>query len=424
MRRLLCTVLALAFTAGLAGEAAARTGSCLVPGSTTRCKVWTGRVTSIDDGDTIRVDVAGDDTRAPIRVRLTGIQAMEQTVYSQVAARRRGECHALEATARLQQLLRRGRYRVRLSAQDPSSRSGQRWRRSVAVKLGKRWRDVGRILVSEGHALWLPNSAEYAWNAEYSRLAERAAAKHRNLWNPAYCGAGPSDASPLRLVVNSDADGSDSVFINGEWVRIRNLDPVHEVHVGGWWVRDSALRRYTFPDYTTLAPGESLTLYVGRGTNTWTEFYWGSRTPIFDNLGAHDMGDGAFLFDMQGDLRASMTYPCRTGCSDPNQGAIALSAHPNGREYVTLRNVSGRAVDLRDYRLATPAHGYAFDRDAVLAPGERMTVEVQGDPGQDSRLHKYWGRTGAILKDGGDTVRLATFRGVTIDCYAYGSGRC
>ena len=42
MRRLLCTVLALAFTAGLAGDAAARTGSCLVPGNKTPCKVWTG----------------------------------------------------------------------------------------------------------------------------------------------------------------------------------------------------------------------------------------------------------------------------------------------------------------------------------------------------------------------------------------------
>jgi endonuclease YncB( thermonuclease family) len=423
MRRLLCTVLALAFTAGLAGDAAARTGSCLVPGGTAPCKVWTGRVTSVDDGDTIRVDVAGDDTRTPIRVRLTGIQAMEQTVYGS-AARRRGECHALEATARLEQLLRRGGNRVRLAALDPSSASQGRWRRAVAVKLSGRWRDVGRILVAEGHALWLPNSAEYAWNGEYSRLAEQAAAKGRNLWNPTYCGAGPSDASPLRLAVNSDADGTDGDNVNGEWVRIRNLDPVNAVHLDGWWVRDSALHRYTFPDYATLPPGESLTLYVGSGTNTWTEFYWGSRKPIFDNIAARDMGDGAFLFDTQGDLRASMTYPCRTACADPHQGAIALSAHPSGREYVTLRNVSGAAVDLQDYRLETPPYGYAFGRDAVLAPGEAMTLDVQGDPAQDSPLHKYWGRTGAILNNGGDKVRLATFRGVVVGCYAYGTASC
>jgi len=413
MRRLLCTVLALAFTAGMAGDAAARTGSCLVPGSKTPCKVWNGRVTSIDDGDTIRVDLAGDRTRTPIRVRLTGIQAME-----------RGECHAGEATARLAQLLRRGGNRVRLAALDPSSASQGRWRRAVAVRLSGRWRDVGRILLSEGHAVWLPNSAEHVWNGQYGRLAEAAAAKGRNLWNPAYCGAGPSDGSPLRVAVNSDADGTDGVNVNGEWVRIRNLDPVNDVHLGGWWVRDSALHRYVFPDYTTLAPGESLALYVGRGTNTWTEFYWGSRKPIFDNIAARGMGDGAFLFDFQGDLRASMTYPCITGCSDPNEGAIAISARASGREYVTLRNVSAATVDLQDYRLETPPYGYAFGRDAVLAPGEAMRLDVQGDPAQDTALQKYWGKTGAILNNGGDKLRLATFRGVAIGCYAYGTARC
>ena len=34
------------------------------------------------------------------------------------------------------------------------------------------------------------------------------------------------------------------------------------------------------------------------------------------------MGDGAYLFDPQGDLRASMTYPCRIACTDPYQGAV------------------------------------------------------------------------------------------------------
>ena len=413
MRRLLCTVLALAFTAGLAGDAAARSGSCLVPGNKTPCKVWSGRVVAVDDGDTILVDVSGDETRARIRVRLTGIQAMES-----------GQCHAPQATARLKQLLRRGGNKVRLAALDPSSASQGRWRRAVAVRFGGRWRDVSRILVSEGHALSLPNSAEYVWNAEYSRLADQAAAKGRNLWSPTFCGAGPSDASPLNVTVNSDADGTDGDNVNGEWVRIRNLDPVNDVHLGGWWVRDSALHRYTFPDYTTIAPNDSLTVYVGSGTSTWTDFYWRSRKPIFDNIAGHDMGDGAYLFDMQGDLRASMTYPCRIACADPNQGAITISAHPSGREYVTLRNVTSGPVDLQNYRLETPPYAYAFGRDALLGPGEAMTIDVRGEPAQDTGLHKYWGKTGAILNNGGDKLRLATFRGVVIGCYAYGTARC
>jgi endonuclease YncB( thermonuclease family) len=424
MRRLLCIALALAFTAALAGDAAARTGSCLVPGNKTPCKVWTGHVTWIDDGDTFRVDLDGDRSRAAIKVRITGINAQEQTVYTMDPRRRRGECHAVEATARLEQLIRRSRWRVRLAAIDPSSASQGRWRRAVAVRIGGRWRDVGRILVSEGHALWLPGSAEYAWNGEYNGLAEQAMAKRQNLWNPTYCGAGPSDASPLNVTVNSDADGTDGDNVNGEWVRIRNLDPVNDVHLGGWWVRDSALHRYTFPDYTTIAPNDSLTVYVGSGTNTWTEFYWRSRKPIFDNIAGRDMGDGAFLFDMQGDLRASMTYPCRLACADPNQGAITITPHPAGTEYVTLRNTSAAAVDLQDYRMESTPWVYTFGRDSVLQAGEAMRIDVRGDPAQDQPLRRFWGKSGPILNNGGDKVRLANFRGVVIGCSAYGTARC
>ena len=413
MRGLLCTLLALAFTAGMAGDAAARSGSCLVPGVTTKCKIWTGKVTYVDDGDTLRVDLAGDRTRVPLRIRVTGIQAME-----------RGQCHAVQATARLAQILRGGGNRVRLAALDPSSKSEGRFRRAVAVRIGGRWRDVGRMLIAEGHALWLPNSAEWAWNDEYSRLAEQSVATRLNLWSPTFCGAGPSDASPLKLTVNADASGTDADNVNGEWVRIRNLDPVNEVHLDGWWLRDSALNRYAFPDYTTIAPNDSLTVYAGRGTNTWTEFYWGSKKSVFDNIGRRGMGDGAYLFDRQGDLRAWMSYPCRLNCGDPNVGAITISAHPTGREYVRLRNTSAAPVDLEDYKLETPPWVYGFAHDSVLQPGETMTIEMRGEPAPDGPLYRYWGLGGAVLNNGGDKLLLSNYRGVRIGCYAYGSASC
>src|SRR3954454_9270427 len=50
--------------------------------ATLTCHTWRGRVTMVDDGDTVRVDVAGDGTAADEKVRLTGIQAMEQYTYS------------------------------------------------------------------------------------------------------------------------------------------------------------------------------------------------------------------------------------------------------------------------------------------------------------------------------------------------------
>jgi endonuclease YncB( thermonuclease family) len=430
MRRLLVSLVGLLALGGAAtapaAQAQTRTASCLTPAAAYSCTVWTGRVTWIDDGDTFRVDLDGDRTHSTVTVRITGVNAMEQTVYARSARLRRGECHAVEATARLEQLLRRSRWRVRLYALDASSESRRRWRRTVGVKVGGRWQDVGRKLLAEGHALWLSNSSEWVWNAPYSLLAERAAARRQRLWDPTYCGAGPSDASPLSVQVNADADGSDIDNVNGEWVRIRNLDPVNEVHLGGWWVRDSALNRYTFPEWATLPPGERLTVYVGQGTDTWTELFWGERRPVFENPrpNGRTVGDGAYLFDPQGDLRAWSTYPCRTGCTDRYQGAVRVTAKTTGREFAYIRNVASFAVDLDGYRLESPPYSYVFDRDSVLQPGEQMRIEVRGDPADDTRLEKHWGETGTILNNSGDVLRLSSLRGVVLDCFAFGDRTC
>lgn len=407
-------------SAGFAAQTAeAWTGRCLSPAREQVCQISSGKVTFVGDGDTVYVDIARDGRRSSVPVRMTGINATEQTVYSSVASRRQGECHALEATARLERLLRRSRWRVRLYALDASSHSGRRLRRVVAAKIRGRWRDVGRRLITEGHAVWLPNRREYAWNADYARRAEYAARRQRNLWDPTYCGAGPQDESPLKVTVHGDTR-----FLSEEFVRVRNLDPVNEVHLGGWWLRDSQLNRFVFPDWATLPPGESLSVYAGEGTHTWTEFFWGRRKPLFDNIGRSGEGDGAYLVDPDGDMRAWMTYPCVGDCTDPYQGVLKVTAKPRGREYVTVTNVGAIAVDLEGYRLHSPPQSYPFGRDSVLNPGEQMRVWGGGDPAQDTRLEKHWGETGPFLNNGGDKVRLSSLRGMVLDCSTWGRGHC
>jgi endonuclease YncB( thermonuclease family) len=389
-------------------------------------RTWHGRVTSFDDGDTVKVDIAGDGTHAPRRVRLTGIQAMEQTVYSNYPERRRGLCHSLEATARLEHLIRRSHRRVRLVAQHASSHAKARLRRRLFVKLDGRWRDAGRMLLAEGHALWLPNGAENATNRVYARTAQQAALRGRNLWNTTYCGAGPSQASRLRVTVNPKRVGGD-LDRPGEYVRIRNLDPAHAVPLHGWWVRDSGLRRYMFPRAAVLPAGGAITVHVGHGTDTASDLFWGLDILVFEDprFGKRPVGDGAYLFDPQGDLRAWMTYPCLVSCRDPYQDALKVSAVGRGNdERVTLRNVASGIVDLDGYRLENPPYKYVFGTNAALAPGETMTLEVEGNPRADTRLVKHWGKTKRILDDDGDVVRLETFRDVTLDCYAYGNARC
>jgi micrococcal nuclease len=298
--------------AALAAPAAAAVGPC-VPGGDPDdgplCQYWTGEAKAAADGDTIEVDIDGDGTRAGRGVRLTGVNAMELTRYSHKAALRRGDCHGVEATARLEQLLHRGRMRVRLAAQDPSSHARARLRRQVSVRIAGHWVDVGAKLLAEGHALWLANGYEWAWNARYAELSRRAAHAGLRLWNPEGCGWGPNPESRPALDVNYDAPHNDRFNVDGEYVRIFNQsgDPLP---LDRWYFRDSGLRRYTFRPGAVVPPGGSLTLRMGYGADTADELHWGLDTPPFDNPtgDSRAMGDGGYLFDPRGNLRAWTIY--------------------------------------------------------------------------------------------------------------------
>ena len=93
MRRLklLLLTLLLAATAAPATADAAGRGPCLLRKSGPECYVWTGKVTFIADGDTVYVDIDGDGSRTHFPVRITGMNAMEQTTYTSRASARRGE---------------------------------------------------------------------------------------------------------------------------------------------------------------------------------------------------------------------------------------------------------------------------------------------------------------------------------------------
>ena len=285
---------------------------CLPGGGGPTCHVWTGKVISVGDGDTIDVNVAGDGSRGFKRVRITGIQAMELYRYSHTPSLRRGACHAREATRRLERLVLRKR--VKLLAQDRRSSTGHRNRprRSVLVKRGGHWVDPAAILLREGHALWLPNPVEYAWNRSYSVLTRQAAATGRNLFDRDYCKPGPGPVTAPFLQVRWDAAGVDGQNINGEWGRIYNLG-TRPLRLRGWRFRDSHLRSYRFPRGAVVRPRARVTVHIGRGHSGGDNFFWGLNEPVFENatFGARWMGDGGYLFDRHGDLRAWAIYPGR-----------------------------------------------------------------------------------------------------------------
>jgi micrococcal nuclease len=262
----------------------------------------------VDDGDTIDVHIPGAGNH---RIRFTGVNATEQSVYNSNLAKQRGECHALNATYLVTSMIERSNNQVRLVYQNRLTRAGTRFVKDIQVFIRGSWHDLNALLVSRGEALFMPNSREYVWNREYMFLMQQAAQRRVGLFDPTFCGYGPDQDIPIQVTVHADAAGNDTVNVNGEYVKIFN-DGARPLSLDGWWVRDSSPRRFHFPAGTVVPPGSHITVHVGKGDDTPDTFYWGLSTPIFDNVNAaRSIGDGAYLFDPQGDMRAWIIYPCR-----------------------------------------------------------------------------------------------------------------
>lgn len=388
------------------------------------CLIWNAKVNLVADGDTIDVDIGGDGTSRKYRVRIASYNAPELSVYSRTASKRRnrkGACRGVQAANVLEKAIKRSHGHVRLVALHASSRSGSsRLRRSVQVKIGGHWVDNGPDMLRRGLAVWLPNPVESAWNKEYSEIAEEAAAKKVGLWSTTECGAGPEAGAQLRLRVKWDADGNDHQNINGEWIDVINRNATTPVDVGGWTIRVSDLRHLVLPSSATIPAGGRIRIHMGRGTAHDTHYYFGSSHAFFG-----PEGEGAYLFDPQGDPRAWMIYPCRYQCTDPLMDAFKISASPIGRdEFVTLRNVSGGAADLDGYILDLPYHEYEFGSNSTIQPGETLRMDVQGNPDNNTRMRRYYGFNGPMLTDSGQMVRLQTYNDVEIGCDSWGNFNC
>ena len=188
---------------------------------------------------------------------------------------------------------------------------------------------MGSILTAEGLALWLPQHIENAGNARYRANTQRAAALKLRLFSPtgvrcgaerglaaARCGSIGTPTAATRPTRTASGCGSPTTT------------PSTPSTLGGWWLRDSSLRRYTFPPEAVIAPGGRLEVTVGRRGDEQVQFAWGRGGPVFDNVSIDgtELGDGAYLFDPLGNVRASMIYPaarpaairCRTRSRSPH----------------------------------------------------------------------------------------------------------
>jgi endonuclease YncB( thermonuclease family) len=420
MRPALATLIALALLAVPAQ--AVRRAPCRpdLP-SGPKCLWWPAKVRAVDDGDTIKVHVPGE--RGTVDVRVTGINAMELTRYSHTPSRRRGACHGLSAAAFVDSFVRGSHRHVRLAAQHAHSRSGRRIRRSVWVRSQGHWRDLAALELEAGLALWLPNKVETAHNRQYEELAAAALSAGLRLYDPDGCGAGPDDDVPLALRVNWDGNGPDGKNLNGEYVDVRN-GGTRPVSLAGWWFRDSALRYrhgipgYPFPASAVVPAGGSLRLRVGCGDNGAGVFFWCLKETVFENVTRRKgSGDGGYLFDPDGDLRAARIYPCVHDCHDPLRGPIVIGVRAKRREAITLTNRGPVDLDLGDHVLklrwkGIPARyvfGRTFPRGSVLGAGQSYT---------------YFPKGSHLLADRGGVVELRSDDNILTACDDWGWGNC
>jgi hypothetical protein len=101
--------------------------------------------------------------------------------------------------------------------------------------------------------------------------------------------------------LNYDAEGNDNENLNGEYIVFTN-EGNSSLELTGWMVLDESNNEYYFPSFS-LGNGSTVTLYIGSGTDSQTELFWGSTKSIWNND-----GDELFLRDAQGFLVSYYSY--------------------------------------------------------------------------------------------------------------------
>jgi endonuclease YncB( thermonuclease family) len=397
-------------------------------------------ITKISDGDTIDVQIDGEDQTKSIRV--LGIQTMEVNPGDIP-----NDCYADEATRRIEEITGGVGARVILRSQNPNAidRFGRLRRHVFVVNNGKEV-NIGKRLLEEGLAFSLTMDNETIYDAEYAQIAQIAKSKSLGLWSSIgissanHCPVSADSAnSSFEIVANFDANGDDNQNVNGEWIKIKNTSG-RSVDISHWWLRDSALYFFRFPSSTVLENGEEVTVFIGKGQNTKNTFYWGKDFPILDNT-----WDGIYLHDYldygtdysnsrdlpRGNIKAAFLYPCLTECTDDLKNKIFITANPdapgndqqnvNG-EWIQITNIFHKDIDLKNYLLHYSEQGsqsYYFHQTTILHPHDVLTLHM--GKGTDTRLQKYVGKSTPILANTKGKAWLTTMDGIQISSFSWPS---
>jgi micrococcal nuclease len=258
-------------------------------------------VARVVDGDTVEVRYAGGREET---VRLVGVDTPEvrggtdpgefEGVPDTDAGRACLATYGDRASAYAERRLD-GR-RVRLVSDPETDRRGSFGRLLAYVVVDGE--QFNYALVREGYARLY--DTEFRERARYADAERAAREAKRGLWSCAdgapTTDGGTATDGPLALEAHPDADGDDNENLDDEYVTLRNVGD-ESLDLSGWTVSDETEKTYTFPDGTTLEPGEEVTLYTGSGTDTEGSRYWGRESAVWNNG-----GDTVTVRDAAGDV--------------------------------------------------------------------------------------------------------------------------
>jgi hypothetical protein len=88
-------------------------------------------------------------------------------------------------------------------------------------------------------------------------------------------------------------DTRSNASLNGEYITLKNSGTTSQ-NLYGWKVKDAAGHTYTFGTYS-LAPGKTIHVHTGHGTNYTYHRFWQSGNYIWNNT-----GDTAYLYTRYG----------------------------------------------------------------------------------------------------------------------------
>jgi len=145
---------------------------------------------------------------------------------------------------------------------------------------------------NENLIIILSDDVANIYEQEFEKIWEQSKGQDEGEQTPS---APQASTGVIISYVNYNPPGDDRKNLNGEYVVIENKGS-KDVDLTGWILKDESNHRYIFPSFI-LKAGSTVTVHTGSGTNTETELYWGSGSPLWNND-----GDTAYLYNKDGEL--------------------------------------------------------------------------------------------------------------------------